>query len=60
MIAIVFAATFFASAWLGKSVQRGIHMRNITRISKRLFGVPDFHYYVLADGIASLVRRYGK
>jgi hypothetical protein len=35
-------------------------VRNITRISKRLFGVPDFHYYAIADGIARLFNRCGK
>jgi hypothetical protein len=60
MMAVVLAAAFFASVWLGESVRRGILVRNITRISKRLFGVPDFHYYALADGIAALFRRYGK
>jgi len=27
---------------------------------KRLFGVPDFHYYAIADGIARLFNRCGK
>jgi hypothetical protein len=60
MMAIVLAAAFFASTWLGESVRRGILVRNITRISKRLFGVPDFHYYALADGISRLFNRCGK
>ena len=34
-------------------------MSNITRVSRRLFGVAEFHYYALADGIAALFRRYG-
>ena len=60
MMAVVLAAAFFASCWLGESVRRGILVRNITRISKRLFGVPDFHYYAIADGIARLFNRCGK
>ena len=60
MMAVVLAAAFFASSWLGESVRRGILVRNITRVSKRLFGVPDFHYYALADGIARLFNRCGK
>jgi hypothetical protein len=59
MMAIVLAAAFFAAVWLGESVRRNILVRHITRISKRLFGVPDFHYYALADGIAILFRKYG-
>ena len=60
MMAVVLAAVFFAAAWLGESVKRGILVRNITRVSKRLFGVPDFHYYALADGISRLFNRCGK
>ncbi len=60
MMAVVLAAVFFASSWLGESVRRGILVRNVTRVSKRLFGVPDFHYYALADGIARLLNRYGR
>ena len=60
MMAVVLAAVFFASCWLGESVRRGILVRNITRVSKRLFGVPDFHYYALADGIARLFNRCGR
>lgn len=59
MMAIVLATVFFASVWLGESVRRGILVRNITRASQRLFGVVEFHYYALADGIAALFRRYG-
>lgn len=59
MMAIVLATVFFASVWLGESVRRGILVRTITRVSKRLYGVVEFHYYALADGIAALFRRYG-
>ncbi len=60
MMAVVLAAAFFTAVWLGESVRRGILVRNITRVSKRLFGVPDFHYYALADGIARLFNRCGR
>ena len=59
MMAVVLAAVFFASVWLGESVRRGILVRAITHVSKRLYGVVEFHYYALADGIATLFRRYG-
>ncbi len=28
--------------------------------AKRLFGIPDFRYYALADGIKAIFRRIGK
>ena len=60
MMAVVLAAVFFASVWLGKSLRKSILVSNITRVSKRLFGVVEFHYYAIADGIATLLRRFGK
>jgi hypothetical protein len=59
MMAVVLAAVFFASAWLGESLRRRILVRNITHVSKRLFGVVEFHYYAIADGLAALFRRFG-
>ncbi len=59
MLAVLLAAVYFASAWLGESVRRSILVRNITRVSKRMFGVVEFHYYAIADGIAMLFRRFG-
>ncbi len=60
MLAVLLAAVYFASAWLGESVRRSILVRNITRASKRMFGVVEFHYYAIADGLATLFRRFGK
>jgi len=31
---------------------------HIYRIAKRVFGVPDFRYYAIADGIMALFRRH--
>lgn len=60
MMAVVLAAVYFVSSWLGESLRLAILVRNITRISKRLYGVPDFHYYALADGISRLFGRCGR
>lgn len=60
MLAVLLAVVYFASAWLGESVRRSILVRNITRVSKRMFGVVEFHYYAIADGLATLFRRFGK
>jgi hypothetical protein len=60
MAALVLATAYFASAWIGRSLRRDILARNIARMSKRLYGVAEFCRYALADGIATLCRRYGK
>jgi hypothetical protein len=31
-----------------------------THVSKRLFGVVEFHYYAIADGLSYLFKRFGK
>ena len=60
MMALLLAAAYFASVWLGESLRMKILVHNITRVSKRLFGVAEFHYYAIADGLARLFNRHGK
>lgn len=59
LMALVLAAVVFSAVWLGKSLKLSILTAHVTHISKRFFGVPDFHYYALADGIARLLSRLG-
>ena len=60
MAALVLATAYFASTWIGRSLRREILARNIARLPKRLYGVAEFCYYALADGIATLCKRYGR
>lgn len=60
MVALVLAAAFFAAVRLGESVKLAVLSRRVTKLAKRFFGVPDFHYYALADGIAKILARCGK
>ncbi len=57
MVAIVLAVVFFAAVHLGENIKLSVLTHHITKISKRFFGVPDFHYYALADGIANVLQR---
>jgi hypothetical protein len=59
MIALVLAACFFAAVHLGEEVKLTILACRVKEISKRLFGIPDFHYYALADGVAHILCRTG-
>ena len=52
MMALLLSAAYFASVWLGESLRRKILVHSITRVSKRLFGVAEFYYYAIADGLA--------
>lgn len=60
MVALVLATAFFAAVRLGESIKLEVLSRYVTKVAKRFFGVPDFHYYALADGIATLLARCAK
>jgi len=60
LVAIVLAVAFFAGAVLGEGLKLSVLANHVTRLSKRFFGVPDFHYYALADGISTLLSRLAK
>ena len=60
MVTLLLAAAYFASTWIGANLRRSILVQNITCVSKRLFGVAEFHYYAIADGLARLFNRHGK
>jgi hypothetical protein len=53
------AAVYFSAVWLGASLKLAVLATRIAQAAKRLFGVPDFHYYALADGIATLFSHLG-
>jgi len=56
MIAIVFAAVHFVAVWLGEGLKLGILAHHALEASKRLFGIPNFRYYALADGIKAFLE----
>ena len=57
MMALVLAAVYFSAAWLGESIKLAVLTAHAIKASKRFFGVTEFHYYALADGIALLLSR---
>lgn len=59
LVALVLAAAYFSAVWLGASLKLAVLTTRIAKVAKRFFGVPDFHYYALADGIANLFSRIG-
>lgn len=59
LFALVIAAAYFSAVWLGRSLKLAVLTHHITEASKRFFGVVEFHYYALADGIAHLLTRLG-
>ena len=48
---MVTAAAYFAAVYLGLRMKLRVLAGHVLRASKRLFGIPDFRLYALADGI---------
>lgn len=55
MAALVMAAAYFACVYLGKSVKLQILVQHIQQAAKRIYGIPEFRYYALADGIKQIL-----
>ncbi len=51
MMALVTAAAYFTMAYLGLKTKLRVLMRHLLEAAKRVFGVPEFRFYALADGI---------
>ena len=49
---------YFASVYLGKGAKLAILVQQIERAAKRIYGVPEFRFYAIADGIKQLL--YGR
>lgn len=60
LTALVLAAVYFVAVWLGESIKPAVLTSRIVQTAKRFFGAPDFHYYALASGIATLFSRPGR
>lgn len=57
MAALVLAASYFAALYLGYKDKLGILAFHVLKAAKRIFGIPDFRYYALADGIKEILSR---
>lgn len=58
MMAMALCAMYFAAVHLGDSIKLGAVAHHALREAKRLFGIPDFRYYALADGIKALLEGF--
>jgi hypothetical protein len=58
MIVLVLCAMYFAAVHLGDSIRLGVLAHHALKEAKRLFGVPDFRYYAVADGIKTLLEGF--
>jgi hypothetical protein len=51
MMALVTAVAYFTMAYLGLKTKLRVLMRHLLKAAKRVFGIPEFRFYALADGI---------
>jgi len=51
LMVLVTAAAYFAAVYLGLRMKLRVLAGHVLRASKRIFGIPDFRLYALADGI---------
>ena len=57
MAVLVNAVAFFTAVVLGTRIKLDILATHLLRAAKRLFGIPDFRLYALADGIREVCAR---
>jgi len=58
MTVLVTAAMYFTAVVLGTRIKLQILAVRAIAAAKRFFGVPDFRYYAIADGIRELLQRH--
>lgn len=57
LAAIVLATIYFNMTWIGNSEKHDVIARSIARMSFRIHGVPEFHFYAIADGASDILKK---
>jgi len=60
MMALVLAVSYFTMAYIGRRLKLKAISKLLLDVSRRIFGIPDFRFYALADGIKELLQRSHK
>ena len=55
MMALLMAVAFFTSMYLGPKIKLRVLARHVLRAARKVFGIPNFRLYALADGIKHLL-----
>lgn len=58
LMQLVLLAAYFASVELDTRVKLRVMTGHILKEAKRVFGIPDFHYYAIADGLTGIFKRH--
>jgi len=55
---LVWATAYFAAVLLDTTSKLKVMAGYVLKAAKRVFGIPEFHYYCIADGLTSIFARY--
>lgn len=58
MMALLLAVFYFVAVILDQSQKLTIMAGHILKCAKRVFGIPDFKYYALGDGLSNIFSRF--
>jgi len=58
LVVLVMAAMFFTAVVIGTKMKLSVLASHVLKAAKRLFGIPDFRYYALSDGIREILCRF--
>ena len=48
-------AAFFACVYLGQRAKLALLVQHMEQAAKRIYGIPEFRFYAIADGIKQLL-----
>jgi len=57
MMKLALVAMYFTCVWLADRLRLNILVHHALKAAKRLFGIPDFRYYAIADGMKELFSK---
>jgi len=58
MMALLLAVFYFLAVILDQSQKLTVMAGHVLKYAKRIFGIPDFKYYALGDGLSNIFTRY--
>ena len=58
LMPLVWSAAYFAAVLLDTTSKLKVMAGYVLKAAKRVFGIPEFHYYCIADGLTSIFTRY--
>lgn len=58
MMSLILAVSYFAAVVLDVGSKLKITAAYVLKTAKRVFGIPDFRYYAIADGLRNLFMRH--